>query len=57
MTYTKTETHEERFHRLIGEALDAGVKCAPSRLHSLAVTHLEDAEFRASSDINEKSNQ
>ena len=51
------ETPEERFHRLLSEALEAGRRVqahASSRQNSLAVTHTEDALHRALCDLVEK---
>lgn len=56
-THTKTETHEERFHRLLKEALEAGQKVqgfSPSRHNSLAMTSLEQAEMWAERDMKTK---
>jgi hypothetical protein len=52
MTFTRTYTQEELFHKRIGEALDAGrkVKNSSGELEG-AIKHLKDAEHLAQRDI------
>jgi hypothetical protein len=54
MTFTRTETLEERFHRLLREALECGNRITPSRYNSLAKTDLESAIHWARDDLSEK---
>lgn len=64
-THTRTETHEERFARLLGEAIDAGkmVKEGPtpggqgknaSRENAVAITEAETALLWAKADVERK---
>lgn len=56
-THTRTETHEERFARLLREAIEVGKQAqgiAPSRELSVAVTEAETALLWANEDVRKK---
>ncbi len=53
-THTRTETHEERFARLLREAIEAADRVPRSRSAALAVTNAEQALMWAERDMTEK---
>lgn len=55
-THTYTETYEERFARLIKEAIEYGESYVKnkSRTHVTAIVNLKEAYKRAEQDIREK---